>query len=110
MQMGEIIRHALAEVLLTEQFHDAALQNLVLTISSVMMSPDLKNAKVFFVAAGREQEREVVTALNKLVPFLKKMLAKKLRIRFMPQLRFIADNSFQIAEHIESLLHNIKRH
>ena len=109
LQMGEVIRHALAEVFLAEVFHDPCLQNLRFTISSVVMSPDLKNAKVFFVASGQEQSRAVVTALNKLVPFFKRSLAKKLQIRFMPTMRFIADDSFQIAEHIETLLHNLKK-
>ncbi|MCX8516157.1 MAG: 30S ribosome-binding factor RbfA, partial [Alphaproteobacteria bacterium] len=88
---------------------EVALQGLVITISSVMMSPDLKNARVFFVAQRQEQNSEVVQALNRAVPFFKKILAKKLRARFVPHLRFLADDSFQVAEEIETLLHHLRR-
>ncbi|MGI9462057.1 MAG: 30S ribosome-binding factor RbfA [Alphaproteobacteria bacterium] len=108
LQMGEMVRRALAEICLASAFHDPILAGVSPTISSVVMSADLKNASVFFVAAGREQEKQVVVALNQLVPFFKKNLAKKLDIRFIPHLRFIADDSFQKAAHIETLLHHLK--
>lgn len=108
LQQGELVRHALAEIFIQQPPQHEKLRGLLITISSVVMSPDLKNAKVYFVAQKKEQDKEVSKALNNSVPYLKKLLSGKLRSRFLPNLKFFPDNSFEIAEHIESILRKVQ--
>ncbi len=105
LRVGEEIRHALAEILLRTEFHDAALARAHLTISEVRMSPDLKHALVFVTQLGNQDVRPLLPALARVSPFLRSQLAPKLGLRVTPDLKFMPDEALDEATKINRLLH-----
>lgn len=105
LRVGEEIRHALAEVFLRTEFHDAALAKAHLTISEVRMSPDLKHATVFATVLGGKDISPLLPALKRVSPFLRAQIAPKLGLRVTPDIKFLADEALEEATRINKLLH-----
>ena len=101
---GELIRHALADMLMRDEVHEESLRGLSVTISEVQASPDLRVATVYCTALGGEGTDEAVAALNKAAPKLRGVLGTKIATKFTPELRFRRDESFDEAQRIEALL------
>jgi|SRR5579871_3542 len=106
LRAGELVRHALVEVLREEDFSDPALAGVSVTISEVRMSPDLKHALCFVEPLGGAHAAEVTAALNRSARFLRGQLGRRIELRFTPELKFVHDESFTEAERIERLLHD----
>lgn len=104
LRAGELIRHALADILQREDLREPALAGVSVTISEVRLSPDLKQASVFCLPLGGGQAGAVVAALNRAAPHLRGLLGKRIDMKFTPSLKFMADTSFAEAQHIEELL------
>jgi ribosome-binding factor A len=103
LRVGETVRHALAEVLSRETFADPALR-VAVTVPQVRMSPDLKLATAFVMPLGGEGVEGVVAALERHKRFLRGEVAKRLDMKFAPDLRFRADDSFVEGDRIDRLL------
>ena len=101
---GELIRHALADMLVRDEVHDERLRGLSVTISEVKASPDLRNATVYVTALGGEGTPEAVRALNGARGPIRRVLGTKIATKFTPELAFRADDSFDEAQRIEALL------
>jgi ribosome-binding factor A len=101
LRAGELIRHALVEVLREEELQDPALQNVSLTVSEVRMSPDLKHAICFVEPLGAgvtgQETADIIKALNKVSRFLRGRLGKHIDMKFTPDLKFFHDESFDNA-------------
>lgn len=104
LRAGELIRHALVEILQREQLRDPALSGVSVTISEVRVSPDLKQAKIFASPLGGGDEPGVIAGLNRTAPYLRGLLGKKIELKFTPALRFMADETFAEAQKIDQLL------
>jgi len=79
------------------------------TITAVEMTPDMRLARVFFTVMGSEKERqETIKGLNSSVPFLRRELGKRLRLRYVPELTFQYDASLEYGNRIDRLLNEIK--
>lgn len=110
LRVGEEIRHVLAQVMQRGELRDPALAGVSVTISEVRVSPDLKNATCFVTplgaSAGRgdASEEEVVRALRRAAAFLRGQVAREVRLKFTPALRFRIDDSFDEAARIDELL------
>ncbi len=104
LRAGELIRHALAEILQREQLREPALAGVSVTVSEVRVSPDLKQAKVFASPLGGGDEAGVIAALNRTSAYLRGLLGKKIDMKFTPALKFFADETFAEAEKIDRLL------
>ncbi|WP_375201911.1 30S ribosome-binding factor RbfA [Hyphococcus sp.] len=104
LRAGELIRHALVEVLQRETLRDPALAGVSVTISEVRVSPDLKQAKVFASPLGGGDEAGVVAALNRMAAYLRGLLGKKIEMKFTPALTFLMDETFAEAQKIDRLL------
>ncbi len=104
LRAGELVRHALVEILRSETFTDPALAEAVVTISEVRISPDLKHALCFVEPLGGKEAPAVITALNRASRFLRLRLGPAIEMKFTPDLKFVHDNSFDTAEHIARLL------
>lgn len=112
LRAGELIRHALVEVLREEEIHDPALEGVSVTVTEVRLSPDLKHATCFVepLGAGVSEAptaghvNEIVKALNAHAKFLRGVLGKHIDARFTPDLRFRHDESFEAAERLNRLL------
>lgn len=110
LRAGELIRHALVEVLREEEFRETALQGVSVTVSEVRMSTDLKHAICFVEPLGAgvtgQETAEIVKALNKVAKYLRGRLSRHIAMKFTPDLKFFHDDSFANAARINSLFDN----
>jgi len=104
LRAGELVRHALVDILRHESLADGALASVSVTISEVKVSPDLKHAVCFAEPLGGENAGAVVAALNRAAKFLRGHLGRAIEMRFTPTLKFVRDDSFGAAAHINRLL------
>ena len=106
LRVGEELRHVLAQVLERGELHDPAVQDTPITVTEVRASPDLKNVTAFVVPLGGDAAvtDRVLEGLNRAAPYLRHVLAEKVRLRHTPRINFLADTSFDEAGHIEDLL------
>ena len=104
LRVGELLRHALAEVLRRGDVRDPDLVGVSVTVTQVIPSPDMRHATVFCEPLGGKNAGPVIKALNKHKGFLRGEMGRLIAIKFTPELRFIEDTSFAEAEKIETLL------
>lgn len=105
LKIGEMLRHALSELLMHASHYEPSLAGCSITVSEVRISPDLKNATAYVMPLGGQAPEGFLKALESLVPQLRKSLAKKVQLRYLPRIIFRMDNSFEEAHRIETLLH-----
>jgi ribosome-binding factor A len=105
-RVAEEILHALAALFERGDFRDPALMGRQLTITEVRVSPDLKHANVWVVPFGQAAEEGLTKALNHAAPYLRSQVAKGMRLRFAPSLKFRHDLVPDEAAHIDALLHD----
>ena len=94
----------LAEVLGRDELRDPAMQGVSVTISEVRVGPDLRRATAYVMPLGGVGTAEVVEALQRAAPFLRRMVAHSVDTRSVPALSFVADSSFDNADRIDALL------
>jgi ribosome-binding factor A len=104
LRVGETVRHALAEILAHGGIHDPALEGHIVTVPEVRMSPDLKLATIYVMPLGGRDTEIVLAALERNKKFLRGELARRVNLKFAPDVRFRADDRFDEAERIEKLL------
>jgi len=98
------VRHALVEILRLEDFADPALADVSVTLSQVKVSPDLKHAICFVEPLGGVHSIEVVAGLNRASKLLRGKLGHTIEMKFTPTLKFVHDDSFDAAAHMNRLL------
>jgi len=106
LRVGELIRHAAAQLLARGEITDPVLEKHVVTVSRAKMSPDLKLATIYVMPLGGADEPEVLEALERHKKFLRGELAHKVNLKFAPELRFRIDDTFDNASHIDALLNS----
>jgi ribosome-binding factor A len=106
LQAGELIRHALVEIIRREDLRDPAVHGVSITISEVRTSPDLKHAHVFVSPLGKGDPQTIADGLNRCAGFLRGRLGREVELRFTPELHFLPDVSFAEASHINDILHS----
>ncbi|HVV95430.1 MAG TPA: 30S ribosome-binding factor RbfA [Hyphomicrobiales bacterium] len=104
LRVGELVRHALAEALQRGDVPDPVLGAHVVTVPEVRMSPDLKLATCFVMPLGGKDGDKVVAALEKNRAQFRHALAPRLGLKFMPDLRFRLDTSFDEGARMDALL------
>jgi ribosome-binding factor A len=104
LRVGEAVRHAVAEVLAHGDVHDPVLEGHVITVPEVRMSPDLRLATIYVMPLGGRDEKAVVAALERNKRYLRGVIARKVNLKFAPDVRFRLDERFGEAERIEKLL------
>ena len=100
LRVGELLRKELSEVLVKYDFHHADLSNFSITVSQVIVTPDMKWARAFVSPLGGDNFDEVMDNLKKNVFNIQKIIASKVRLKRMPKLVFIEDKSFDFASKI----------
>ncbi len=109
LRAGELVRHALVEILREEEIHDDDLHGVSITVTEVRCSPDLRHATVFVEPLGAGIDASpvgvgpAVAALNRHSKFLRGILGKHIDMKFTPDLRFLHDESFNEAARIDAL-------
>lgn len=104
LRVGEEIRHCLAAVLSRGELRDPDLRGVSVTVSEVRVSPDLRNATAFVMPLGGERPGEVIKALDRAAPFLKRQVARAVQLRNVPTLSFRRDETFEEATRIDTIL------
>jgi ribosome-binding factor A len=104
LRVGEMLRHALAEILARNEIRDSDLEGVSVTITQVKPSGDMHYATVYCEPLGGKNAKEIVAALNRHKGFLRGEMGRMIAIKFTPELRFVEDKSFAEAEKIEAIL------
>ena len=104
LRVGELVRHALAEMLTRGEVHDPVIEGHLVTIPEVRMSPDLKLATAYVMPMGGRDATQVVAAFEKHKKFLRTEIAHRINLKFAPDIRFRVDDRFAEAERIDKLL------
>ena len=104
LRVGELVRHALADMLTRGEVHDPVLEGHLITVPEVRMTPDLRLATVYVMPLGGRDQADVLAALERNKKFLRGEIAHRVNLKFAPDIRFRADDRFEEAERIEKLL------
>ncbi len=104
LRVGELIRHALADMLTRGEVHDPVLEGHIVTVPEVRMSADLRLATIYVMPLGGRDAEKVVAALERNKRFLRGEIARHVNLKFAPEIRFQLDERFEEAERIEKLL------
>src|ERR1700730_3013676 len=104
LRVAELIRHTVAELLIRSAIADPVLESQPITIPEVRMSPDLKLATIFVMPLGGPRVADVLAALDRHKKVLRGEIARRINLRFAPQIRFKADPSFEYGAKIDALL------
>ncbi len=111
LRVGEMIRHALSQLLSRGDIHDDTLARHVITIPEVRMTPDLKIATAYVMPLGGSTDdiaQTVVKALAQHRKFIRREIAKAVQLKYAPDIRFKYDASFDEANRIDALLNSEK--
>ena len=104
LRAGELVRHALAEILARGDVHDPVLEGHLITVPEVRMSPDLRLATAYVMPLGGKDTKDVLAALERNKKYLRGEVAHRVSLKFSPELRFMLDDRFDEAERINKLL------
>jgi ribosome-binding factor A len=104
LRVGELIRHELADMLSRGDIHDAVVEGHLITVPEVRMSPDLRLATIYVMPLGGRDEEEVLAALDRNKKYVRGEIARRVNLKFAPEIRFRIDERFDEAERIERLL------
>ena len=104
LRVGEMLRHALSDILCRNEIRDPELEGVSVTITQVKASPDMRYATVYCAPLGGQNAGPIIAALNRHKGFLRGQMGHMITTKFTPDLRFLEDQSFAEAEKIENLL------
>jgi ribosome-binding factor A len=104
LRVGELVRHALADIFARGDIEDEALVGSVVTVPEVRMTPDLKLANAYVMPLGGVHAEEIVAALNRHSKFIRGRVAPKINMKYAPDIRFYVDDTFEEAGKIDELL------
>tara|TARA_Y100000590_G_scaffold401053_1_gene485653 strand:- start:3630 stop:3995 length:366 start_codon:yes stop_codon:yes gene_type:complete len=106
LRVGEQLKKLISEVITMGNFQSNNLRNSTITITEVNISPDLKKASIYVVS--RDNKKNSIKYLNNETFYFKREIARKLKLRFVPKINFIYDNSFEYSNKIEQILNEPK--
>ena len=109
LRVGELVKQSLGQIFLRDEAKVPNLETKNITVTEVRMSPDLKNARAYVLPLGGKNVDKTVSTLTEFSYLVRKALAKKLDIKFLPRVSFIGDKSFDYAEKIEKLKNKNKK-
>ncbi len=104
LRVAELIRHALADMLSRGAIHDPVIEGHMITVPEVRMSADLRLATIYVMPLGGRDEKEVLSALENNKRYMRGEIARRVNLKFAPEIRFRIDERFDEAERIEKLL------
>ncbi|MDQ0301975.1 30S ribosome-binding factor RbfA [Ancylobacter polymorphus] len=104
LRVGELVRHALSDILARGDLPDPALAKVLITVPEVRMSPDLKIATCYVMPLGGKDPKAAIEALATNAKPLRGEIARRVELKFVPELRFRIDTSFEEGARIDALL------
>ena len=107
LRVGELLRKEIADILIKNDFHNGFLNKISVTVSQVIVTPDMKWARTFVMSLGGENIQETMNALNKNVYKIQKIVASKIKLRRMPKIIFLEDKTFEYANKLTNKIKNL---
>ena len=104
LRVGEMIKQSLSMIFLKDEAKIPGINTKEITVTEVRMGPDLKTAKVYVLPLGGKNSDEIIGKLKEFSFVVRKVLSKKIIMKFLPKLFFVKDESFDYAEKIENLI------
>jgi ribosome-binding factor A len=104
LRVAELIRHEMADLLARGEVHDPVIEHHMITIPEVRVTADLRLATIYVMPLGGRDEKEVLEALERNNRYLRAVMARRVNLKFAPEIRFRIDERFDEAERIEKLL------
>ena len=108
LRVGELIKQSLGQIFLRDEAKVPNIDTKSITVTEVRMSPDLKNARAYVIPLGGKDSDKAVTILTEFSYRIRKVLSKKVDMKFLPRVSFVSDKSFDYAEKIEKLIQENK--
>ena len=109
-RVGEIIRKTLVEIFERVEIRDPHLSGISITVSQVVVGPDLKLARVYVMPLGGSNQEKVLEGLERATTFLRKNVASRVSLKYTPRLEFRLDNAFDSSQHIEKIFKSPEYH
>ena len=109
LRVGELIKQSLGQIFIRDEAKVPSLETRNITVTEVRMSPDLKNARAYVIPLGGKDTEDAVVRLTEFSYRIRKVLSKKIVMKFLPKLTFVSDKSFDYAEKIEKLIKKNKK-
>jgi ribosome-binding factor A len=104
LRVGELVRHAMADMLARGEVHDPVIETHMITVTEVNMTPDLRLATIYVMPLGGRDRNDVLAALERNKRYLRGEIGRRVNLKFAPEIRFRIDERFDEAERIEKLL------
>ena len=104
LRVGEMIKQALGMIFLRDEAKLPNFDTKEITVTEVRMSQDLKIAKAFVLPLGGKNSQEAIKILKEFSFVVRKVLSKKITMKYLPKILFVKDESFDYAEKIENLI------
>jgi ribosome-binding factor A len=104
LRVGELIRHELADMLSRGDIHDPVIEAHMITVPEVRMTPDLRLATIYLMPLGGRDGQDVIAAFERNTRYIRGEIARRVNLKFAPEIRFRVDERFDEAERIEKLL------
>ncbi|HEV2626708.1 MAG TPA: 30S ribosome-binding factor RbfA [Xanthobacteraceae bacterium] len=104
LRVGELIRHELADLLTRGEVHDPVIEGHMITVPEVRVSADLRLATIYIMPLGGRDAKDVIDALERNSRYVRGEIARRVNLKFAPEIRFRIDERFDEAERIEKLL------
>ena len=108
LRVGELIKQSLGQIFLRDEAKVPDIDTKNITVTEVRMSPDLKNARAYVIPLGGKDSDKAVSILTEFSSRIRKVLSKKVDMKFLPRVSFVSDKSFDYAEKIEKLIQENK--
>ena len=108
LRVGELIKQSLGQIFLRDEAKVPNIDTKNITVTEVRMSPDLKNARAYVIPLGGKDSDKAVSTLTEFSYRIRKVLSKKVDMKFLPRVSFVSDKSFDYAEKIEKLIQKNK--
>ena len=104
LRVGEMVKQALGMIFIKDEAKLPNLETKEITVTEVRMSPDLKTARIYVLPLGGKNADETVKKLKEFSFVIRKVLSKKVVMKFLPKIFFVKDETFDYAEKIENLI------
>jgi len=104
LRVGELIRHELADMLSRGDIHDPVIEGHMITVPEVSVTADLRLATIYIMPLGGRDEKDVLGAFDRNKRYIRGEIARRVNLKFAPEIRFRVDERFDEAERIEKLL------
>ena len=109
LRVGEMIKQSLGMIFVRNEAKVPNLETNNITVTEVKMSQDLKIAKAYVLPLGGKDADTIVNILKEFSFLIRKVLSKKITMKFLPKILFAKDESFEYAEKIENLIKQINK-